>query len=177
MNAEELRSLQAPLKARYREDPASARLTFQASGVLLKDRPACRVETRFGSFDAGLHPAAGGSGNEKCSVDLLLEALVSCAGVTFNLVATAMGIPYDSVRVVAQSEGDIRGALGVSKDTPVGVTAFRLRFEVESPASDDRLQLLLRQTEKFCVVYQTLQSAPPFEVSLVRAAPSADGAA
>jgi uncharacterized OsmC-like protein len=168
MNAEELRAIQAPLKARYRDDPASARMTSRASGVLLKDRPACRVETSFGPFDAGLHPAAGGDGNDKCSIDLLLEAIVSCAGVTFNLVATAMGIPYRAVKVIAESDGDIRGALGVSKETPVGVTALRLTFEVDSPASEEQLQVLLRQTEKFCVVYQTLQSPPPFQVNLTR---------
>jgi uncharacterized OsmC-like protein len=177
MNAEELRAIQAPLKARYREDPASARMTSRAYGVLLKDRPACRVETRFGPFEAGLHTAAGGSGNEKCSIDLLLEAIVSCAGVTFNLVATAMGVPYNSVKVIAESDGDIRGALGVSKETPVGVTAFRLKFEVDSPASEEQLQMLMRQTEKFCVVYQTLQNPPPFEVSLALVAPDENTAA
>jgi uncharacterized OsmC-like protein len=177
MTAEELRALQAPYKARYRENPASARLTSQASGVLLKDSLGCRVETRFGPFDAGLHPAAGGSGNEKCSLDLLLEAVVSCAGVTFNLVATAMGIPYNSVKVIAESDGDVRGALGVSKEVPVGVTALRLRFEVDSPASEEQLQLLLRQTERFCVVYQTLQNPPPFQVSLARTGAGAGAAA
>jgi len=177
MRAEELRALQAPLKARYRENPASALMTSRASGVLLQDRLVCRVETSFGPFDAGLHPAAGGKGNEKCSIDLLLEAVVSCAGVTFNLVATAMGIPYNSVKVIAESDGDIRGALGVSKDTPVGVTALRLRFEVDSPATDDQLQTLLRQTEKFCVVYQTLRSPPPFDISVERVASSKSTAA
>jgi uncharacterized OsmC-like protein len=170
MNAEELRSLQAPLKARYREDPESAQLTSRADGQLLKDRPAIRVETRFGAFDAGLHPMAGGSGHEKCSIDLLLEAVVSCAGVTFNLVATAMGIPFNSVKVIAESDGDVRGALGVSKDTPVGITDLRLTFEVDSPASAEELGVLLRQTERYCVVYQTLKKPPPFAVSLIRVA-------
>jgi uncharacterized OsmC-like protein len=168
MNAEELRKLQAPLKEQYRANPATANLTSTASGSLLHDRPACRVQTKFGSFDAGLHPAAGGDGTEKCSVDLLLEAFVSCAGVTFNLVATAMGVPFNSVTVTAECDGDIRGALGIAHDVPVGVTAVRLKFDVDSPATDEQLQVLLRQTERYCVVYQTLLNPPHIQTVLTR---------
>ena len=111
MNAEELRLLQAPLKALYKENPAAARATFRASGVLLPDRPVCRIETRFATIDAGLHPAAGGDGNDACSGDMMLEALVACAGVTFNVVATAMSIPFRSARVIVEGDGDFRGTL------------------------------------------------------------------
>jgi uncharacterized OsmC-like protein len=168
MNAEELRAIQAPLKAKYKAEPDSAKLVSRASGILLKDRPACRVETRFGPFDAGLHPAAGGDGKDKCSIDLLLEAVVSCAGVTFNLVATAMAIPFISVKAIAEAEGDIRGALGVAKDVSVGVTSIRLAFEVDSPASDKQLAMLLKQTERYCVVYQTLCTPPTISTSVQR---------
>jgi uncharacterized OsmC-like protein len=168
MNSEELRKIQAPLKALYREDPLSAQISTTVTGFLLHDRPACRVQTKSGSFDAGLHPAAGGDGNDKCSMDLLLEAFVSCAGVTFNLVATAMGIPFNSVIVTVESDGDIRGALGVAKDVPVGVTAIRLKFEVDSPATDEQLETLLRQTERYCVTYQTLKHPPQMQTSLTR---------
>ena len=168
MNAEQLRRIQAPLKAQYRENPESARLTSTVSGTLLHDRPACRVQTKFGPFDAGLHPAAGGDGADKCSIDLLLEAFVSCAGVTFNLVATAMDIPFNSVTVTAESDGDLRGALGLAKDVPVGATAVRLRFEVDSAATDEQLELLLRQTERYCVIYQTFLNPPPVQTTLAR---------
>lgn len=174
MNAEQLRTLQAPLKARYREDPAAAKLTSIAVSRLLPDRPACRVETKFGSYDAGLHPAAGGDGTDKCSVDLLLEAMVSCAGVTFNLVATAMGLPFTSVQVIAESDGDLRGALGVAKEVPVGATALRLRFEVSSPATDEQLAVALKQTERYCVILQTLKNPPAVETTLRRVATVAD---
>jgi uncharacterized OsmC-like protein len=168
MNAEELRQLQAPIKARYKDDPAAARHTFHASGVLLADKPSVRIENRFASFDAGLHPAAGGDGTEACSGDMLLEALVACAGVTFNVVATAMGIPFTSVRVVVEGEGDFRGTLGIAKDAPVGITDIRLRFEVASPASDEQLATLLRLTERYCVIAQTLRTPPTLSTTLAR---------
>jgi uncharacterized OsmC-like protein len=170
MNAEELRKIQAPFKAQYRDNPASAKLVSRATGVLLHDRPACRVQTQFGPFDAGLHPAAGGSSADKCSIDLLLEAMVSCAGVTFNLVATAMGIPFKSVTVTAESEGDLRGALGIAKDVPVGAQAISLQFDVDSTATDEQLEVLLRQTERYCVIYQTLRNPPPVRTALMRTA-------
>jgi uncharacterized OsmC-like protein len=168
MNAQELRNLQAPIKARYKDNPESAKLTMDASGVLLHDRPACRVESRFGPIDAGLHPAAGGDGTDVCSIEMMLQAIVACAGVTFNLVATAMSLPFNSVQVVVEGDGDFRGALGMAKDVPVAVTAMRLRFEIDSPASDDQLAMALRQTERYCVVFQTLRNPPPVEVSMQR---------
>lgn len=168
MNAEELRQLQAPIKARYKEDPAAARQTFRAVGTLLTDRPACRIENRFATFDAGLHPAAGGDGTEACSGDMLLESLVACAGVTFNVVATAMGIPFRSVQVIVEGEGDFRGTLGIAKDVPVGITDIRLRFEVDSPASDEQLATLLKLTERYCVIFQTLRNPPHLEAKLER---------
>lgn len=115
-----------------------------------------------------MHPAAGGDGSERCSVDMLLEALVACAGVTFNLVATAMGLPFTSVNVIAQSEGDIRGALGVDKGVPVGMTGVSLRFEVDSTATDAQLALLIQQTERYCVIFQTLRNPPALEVQVQR---------
>jgi len=168
MNAEELRQLQAPIKARYKEDPAAARHTFKAIGVLLPDRPTCRIETRFGTLNAGLHSAAGGDGSEACSGDMLLESLVACAGVTFNVVATAMRISFRSARVIVEGDGDFRGTLGVVKDVPVGVTDIRLRFEVDSDASDEQLSMLLKQTERYCVIFQTLRTPPRMEASLQR---------
>lgn len=168
MNAEQLRQLQAPIKALYKEDPAAAVRTFRAEGTLLPDRPACRIETRFASFDAGLHPAAGGDGSEACSGDMLLESLVACAGVTFNVVATAMGIPFRSTRVVVEGDGDFRGTLGIARDVPVGITDIRLRFEVDSPASDEQLAVLMRQTERYCVIFQTLRTPPRLAASLQR---------
>ena len=168
MNAEQLRQLQAPIKALYKEDPAAAVRTFRAEGTLLPDRPACRIETRFASFDAGLHPAAGGDGSEACSGDMLLESLVACAGVTFNVVATAMGIPFRSARVIVEGDGDFRGTLGIAKEVPVGITDIRLRFEVDSPASDEQLAVLMRQTERYCVIFQTLRTPPRIEASLRR---------
>lgn len=168
MNAEELKQLQAPIKALYKENPEAARRTFHAAGTLLPDRPTCRIETRFGTIDAGLHPAAGGDGSEACSGDMLLEALVACAGVTFNVVATAMGIPFRSARVIVEGDSDFRGTLGVAKDTPVGVTDIRLRFEVDSTASDEQLAILMRQTERYCVIFQTLRSPPRMAATLER---------
>jgi len=170
MNAQELRELQAPLKARYKDDPAAARILARATGELLHDRPACRVESRFGSTNAGLHPAAGGDGTDKCSIDMMLEAMAGCAGVTFNAVAIAMSIPFNSVKVIVEADGDIRGTLGMAKDVPVGMTQLRLRFEVDSPASDAQLALLLKQTERYCVVFQSLQHPPAVQSSVQRVA-------
>jgi uncharacterized OsmC-like protein len=168
MTAEELRRLQAPIKARYQENPGAARQTFHAAGTLLPDKPSVRVETRFAQYDAGLHPAAGGDGSEACSGDLLLESLVACAGVTFNVVATAMSIPFRSARVIVEGEGDFRGTLGLAKDVPVGVTEIRMRFEIDSPATDDQLATLLRLTERYCVIFQTLRTPPKMEATLKR---------
>ena len=168
MNADQLKQAQAPIKARYRDDPATARYTFRAEGTLLADRPSCRIETRFARIDAGLHPYAGGDGSEACSGDMLLEALIACAGVTFNAVATAMGIGFRSARVIAEGDGDFRGTLGVAKDAPVGITDIRLRFEIDSDATDDQLASLLKLTERYCVIFQTLRTSPAMSASLAR---------
>lgn len=170
MNSDELRQRQAPIKARYKEQPEAARHTFRASGTLLPDRPSVRVETAFAHYDAGLHEKAGGSGTEACSGDLLLESLVACAGVTFNVVATAMGIGFRSAKVVVEGEGDFRGTLGLVKDVPVGVTDIRLRFEIDSDAGDQQLQTLLKLTERYCVIFQTLRAPPRLSATLLRTA-------
>lgn len=168
MNADELKALQAPIKALYKENPGAAKRVFRAEGRLLPDRPVCRIENRFGIIDAGLHPAAGGDGSEACSGDMLLEALVACAGVTFNVVATAMAIPFRSAKVIVEGDGDFRGTLGTSKEVPVGVTDIRLRFEVDSTASDEQLATLMRQTERYCVIFQTLRNPPRMAATLER---------
>ena len=168
MTADELRQRQAPIKARYQADPEAARHTFRASGTLLADRPSVRIETAFAQYDAGLHDKAGGSGLEACSGDLLLESLVACAGVTFNVVATAMGIGWRSARVVVEGEGDFRGTLGVARDVPVGLTDIRMRFEVDSDASDEQLATLLKLTERYCVVFQTLARPPRLSLAAAR---------
>lgn len=171
MNAEELRRLQAPIKARYKDDPATARHTFQARGRLAPGGTTCRIETRFACFDAGLHPKAGGDGQAACSGDLLLESLVACAGVTFNVVATAMGVPFRSAEVVVEGEGDFRGTLGIARDAPVGLSEIRLRFEVDAPeASDEQLATLLKLTERYCVIAQTLQHPPRLAAEVRRVA-------
>ena len=168
MNADELRQLQAPIKARYQQDPAAALHTFRAEGTLRADRPSVSLATPLARYDAGLHPKAGGDGSEACSGDLLLEALVACAGVTFNVVATAMGVPFTQVKVVAEGEGDFRGTLGGARDVPVGMSAVRLRFEVDSPASDEQLATLLRLTERYCVILQTLKTPPALSAAIAR---------
>lgn len=168
MTPDELRQLQAPLKARYQADPAAARHSFHARGTLVPGGTSCHIENRFARFDAGLHPAAGGDGSEACSGDMLLEALVACAGVTFNVVATAMAIPFTKAEVIVEGEGDFRGTLGIAKDAPVGLTDIRLRFEVESSATDEQLATLLRLTERYCVIAQTLRQPPRLEASLRR---------
>jgi uncharacterized OsmC-like protein len=170
MNADELRQLQAPIKHRYKEEPEAARHSFRASGTLLHDRPSVRVETPFARYDAGLHAKAGGDGTEACSGDLLLEALVACAGVTFNVVATTLGIGFRSARVVVEGEGDFRGTLGLAKDVPVGLSDIRLRFEVDTDASDEQLVTLLKLTERYCVIFQTLRSPPTLSAEIHRPA-------
>ena len=168
MNAEQLRTLQAPIKARYKEHPEAAKHTFRASGMLLPDRPSVHVETAFAQYDAGLHEKAGGSGTEACSGDLLLESLVACAGVTFNVVATAMGIAFRSAQVVVEGEGDFRGTLGLAKDVPVGLSEIRMRFEIDSDASDEQLATLLKLTERYCVIFQTLRTPPQLSATVQR---------
>jgi uncharacterized OsmC-like protein len=168
MNSDELRQLQAPIKALYRDRPEAAKHTFSATGTLLPDRPSVRIETGFAHYDAGLHQKAGGSGTEACSGDLLLESLVACAGVTFNVVATAMGIGFRSARVVVEGEGDFRGTLGLAKDVPAGITDIRLRFEIDTDAGDEQVATLLRLTERYCVIFQTLRAPPRLSATVQR---------
>lgn len=155
MNSQELRALQAPLKTKYKEHPEAAIITLRAGGKL-GDNITCTVKTNHGMINAGLHPATGGDGNDICSGDMLLEALVACAGVTLNAVATATGIELKSGMVTAEGEIDFRGTLGVSKDAPVGFKSIRLHFNLTSDASPEKIDTLLKLTERYCVVYQTL---------------------
>ena len=168
MTADDLRQLQAPIKARYKDEPQAARHTFRASGRLLPDRPSVHLDTAFAEYDAGLHEKAGGGGDEACSGDLLLESLVACAGVTFNVVATAMGIAFRSAQVLVEGEGDFRGTLGLAKDVPVGISSIRLRFEVDTDASDEQLATLLKLTERYCVILQTLRTPPQLSATVQR---------
>ena len=170
MNPDELRQLQAPIKARYKEHPEAAKHTFRASGVLVPDGPSVRIETPFAHYDAGLHEKAGGNGTEACSGDLLLESLVACAGVTFNVVATAMGIGFRSAKVVVEGEGNFRGTLGLTKEVPVGITDIRLRFEIDTDAADEQLATLLKLTERYCVIFQTLRTPPQVSTTVQRSA-------
>jgi uncharacterized OsmC-like protein len=168
MDAAELRAMQAPIKERYKSNPQAAVITLKARGTLDDAGIACKVETGRALAVAGLHPATGGSGLELCSGDMLLEALVACAGVTLKAVATALDIPMKSGTVYAEGDLDFRGTLGVAKDTPVGFADIRLRFDVDTDAPQDKLDQLLKLTERYCVVYQTLKSSPPIEVRLNR---------
>jgi uncharacterized OsmC-like protein len=160
MNADELRALQSPLKERYREEPASAHITLTASGTLDPQGIACRVETGRALVEAGLHPATGGTGLQACSGDMLLEALVACAGVTLRAVATALGIEVRAGTVRAEGDLDFRGTLGVSKDAQVGFQEIRLGFDLDTDASPEQLEALFRLTERYCVVLQTLRQPP-----------------
>jgi uncharacterized OsmC-like protein len=169
MNADQLRALQAPLKSRYRDDPASARVTLRARGRVGSDGPTCRIETGLGRVEAGLHPATGGDGSGACSGDMLLEALAACAGVTLGAVATAMGIPLTSAVIDSEGDLDFRGTLGVSKDVAVGFTAIRMTFEIDSPAPAEQVAKLVQLTERYCVIFQTLRVPPTISLSLVTA--------
>jgi uncharacterized OsmC-like protein len=164
MKSEELRSIQAPLKARYQEQPEAAMVTLQASGNL-GEGVTCKIQTGKALVQAGLHPASGGDGLSLCSGDLLLEALVACAGVTLNAVATAMGIEIRSGAVQVEGDLDFRGTLGVAKDVPVGFQRIRLHFDLDTDASEEQLATLLRLTERYCVVYQTLRHSPEIEIT------------
>jgi uncharacterized OsmC-like protein len=160
-----LRELQAPLKARYREDPDSAVVTLKADGELDGTGVACRVQTATALAEAGLHPATGGDGTQLCSGDMLLEALVACAGVTLRAVATSLGLEV-SGRVRAEGDLDFRGTLGVDRDAPVGFSAIRLSFELETDADESQLATLKRLTERYCVVYQTLAGGPALSTTV-----------
>jgi uncharacterized OsmC-like protein len=160
MNSQQLKSLQAPLKNRYRDDPTAAVVTLRATGRLDAPDVSCRVETGRALVEAGLHPATGGTGLQACSGDMLLQALAACAGVTLRAVATALDIPVSGGRIEAEGDLDFRGTLGVSKDVPVGFDKIRLRFHLDTTATDDQLATLLKLTERYCVVLQTLRSPP-----------------
>ena len=160
MNAEELRALQAPLKTRYKDEPAAAVITLSARGDLDAAGIACKVETGKGLIEAGLHPATGGSGLQACSGDMLLEALVACAGVTLRAVATALEIPVRGGTIEVEGDLDFRGTLGVSKEVPVGFQAIRLRLDLDSDATAEQLDTLRKLTERYCVVLQTLRVPP-----------------
>src|SRR5262245_44993578 len=166
MDATALRAMQAPLKDRYKNDPQAAYITLKAKGTLDDARIACKVETGRALAVAGLHPATGGTGLELCSGDMLLEALVACAGVTVKAVATALDIPVKSGKVSAEGDLDFRGTLGVAKDAPVGFAQIRLRFDLDTDAPQDKLDQLLKLTERYCVVYQTIKSGPPVDVQM-----------
>src|ERR1700723_4577635 len=168
MDAAELRATQAPIKDKYKSDPKAAFITLKAKGSIDSEGIACKVETGRALAVAGLHPATGGSGLELCSGDMLLEALVACAGVTLKAVATAIDVPLKSGAVSAEGDLDFRGTLGVAKDAPVGFAQIRLRFDVDTDAPPDQIATLLRLTERYCVVLQTLKSGPPVAVSLQR---------
>ena len=165
MDLEALRAMQAPLKSQYRDDPGSARLTLRASGELGTEAIACKVETGRARVEAGLHPKTGGSGLQACSGDMLLEALVACAGVTLKAVATALGISLNDAKISAEGDLDFRGTLGVAKDAPVGFREIRLSFDLDTDAPPEQKQKLVELTERYCVVLQTLRQTPPIRVS------------
>jgi len=155
MKADELRSLQAPLKTQYRDHPETALVTLRAEGRV-GENVTCKIETGKGRVEAGLHPATGGDGQSACSADMLLEALVGCAGVTLSAVATALNISLRDAKIRAEGDLDFRGTLGVSKDVPVGFKEIRLKFDLDTDASEEQLATLIRLTERYCVVFQTL---------------------
>ncbi|NBC67294.1 MAG: OsmC family peroxiredoxin [Bacteroidetes bacterium] len=159
MDSKDLRELQSPLKKEYKDHPEAALVTLKASGRL-EDGISCKIETGQAMVKAGLHPATGGSGMAVCSGDMLLEALVACAGVTMNAVATAIDCTIDDAKITSEGDLDFRGTLGVSKQAPVGFKEIRLHFELETDAPEDQISSLLKLTERYCVVYQTLISEP-----------------
>jgi uncharacterized OsmC-like protein len=167
MDAEALKALQAPLKEKYRNDPSAAIITLKAQGKA-GEQISCKIDTGQKLVEAGLHPGTGGSGLLACSGDLLLEALVACAGVTLKAVATAIGVVIHDAAIMAEGDLDFRGTLGVSKEVPVGFTTVRLQFIVDSPASSEQLDSLLKLTERYCVVYQTLKSGTVMQHSMKR---------
>jgi uncharacterized OsmC-like protein len=164
MNADELKSLQAPLKTQYREHPETALVTLHAEGRL-GENVTCKIETGKARVEAGLHPATGGNGSSACSADMLLEALVGCAGVTLSAVATALGIALRDATIRAEGDLDFRGTLGISKDVPIGFKQIRLNFDLDTDATEEQLATLIRLTERYCVVYQTLSH--PAEITVL----------
>ena len=164
MQAEQLKALQAPLKQQYRDDPRAALITLRARGSIGAGL-TCKVDTGRAIAEAGLHPATGGDGSSLCSGDMLLEALVACAGVTLNAVATALGIELRDARIGAEGDLDFRGTLGVEREAPVGFKAIRLQFELDTDADEEQISTLLKLTERYCVVFQTLANPPELTVS------------
>ena len=164
MDAAELQETQAPIKAKYRDDPEAAVVTLKAEGRMGQG-VTCKVDTGRALVEAGLHPATGGSGVHACSGDMLLEALVACAGVTLNAVATALELPLRDAAVRAEGDLDFRGTLGVDREAPVGFRAIRLAFDLDGDLSEEQLATLMKLTERYCVVYQTLKSGPPITVT------------
>jgi len=164
VQADELKALQAPLKARYRERPETALVTLRARGRV-GENVTCKIETGNSPVKAGLHPATGGDGSAACSADLLLESLVACAGVTLSAVATALGVSLRGATVEADGDLDFRGTLGVAKDVPVGFAQIRLHFDLDTDASAEQIASLVRLTERYCVIYQTLMHPPKIDVS------------
>lgn len=165
MDTDELKKLQAPLKEKYRTDPGSALITLKATGKA-GEGISCNVNTAQEMVNAGLHPATGGTGLQACSGDMLLQALVACAGVTLKAVATAIGIELSEATVEAEGDLDFRGTLGVSKESPIGFTSIRLNFKLETKASEEEMQTLMKLTERYCVVYQTLRNGVPVTASI-----------
>jgi uncharacterized OsmC-like protein len=165
MKSEELRAMQAPVKAKYKEDAAAARVTLKAQGKL-GDAITCKLSTGKGLAEAGLHPATGGDGLSVCSGDMLLEALVACAGVTLRAVATALDIPVRGGAVTAEGDLDFRGTLGVNKETPVGFQEIRLSFDLDTDATAEQRDTLLKLTRRYCVVYQTLEKSPRLSATI-----------
>jgi uncharacterized OsmC-like protein len=168
MDPGQLKAQQAPVKDRYRQDPKAARLTLQASGTLDLSGIVCHVDSFNGTVPAGLHAGAGGEGKEACAGDMLLQALVACAGVTLKAVSTALAIPIRSGTIRAEGDMDFRGTLGVSKEVPVGFQSIRLKFDLDTDAPEEQLQTLVKLTERYCVVYQTLANAPAMSTQCKR---------
>jgi uncharacterized OsmC-like protein len=174
MKADALRALQAPFKSRYKENPASALIALKAEGKLEGDPLLCKVKTHIGVVPAGLHPAAGGDGAAACAGDMLLEALVACTGVTLRAVATAMNIPVHGGAITAEGEMDFRGTLGVAKDIPVGFQNIRMTFHLDTDATPEQIDNLLKLTKRYCVVFQTLQQPPTVSIEYRRSNSSND---
>ena len=169
MDSAELRAMQAPYKDKYKSDPDAAIITLKAQGSIDESKIACKVETGRALAVAGLHPATGGSGAELCSGDMLLEALVACAGVTLKAVATALGIPLKAGVVRAEGDLDFRGTLGVAKDAPVGFREIRLTFDLDTEATQEQIDSLIKLTERYCVIFQTLARPPKLGLAINRA--------
>jgi uncharacterized OsmC-like protein len=163
MNIEELRALQAPLKNHYQQNPDSALVSARAEGFIEGEDIVCHIHNGDGTNEAGLHPATGGDGSKACSADMLMEALVACAGVTLKAVATAMRLPLNRAKVIAEGVWDARGTLGVDRNAPVGVKEVRLKFEIDCPVAPAKIEKLVQLTERYCVIYQTLANPPKLQ--------------